>query len=305
MARLVVRCPAKVNLHLEVLGRRADGYHELRTLFAPVGIWDELTLEEAPHDVLELTVEPPGVAPGGGENLVVRAARALQRAMPVRRGARLLLRKAIPVAGGLGGGSSDAAGALVGLASLWGLGSSFASLQNMAASLGADVPFFLLGGAVWGVGRGSEVYPLADLPRWWVVIVPGESPVPTAEVYGALPAAGVDERPAGALYHWVVAGGELPIAACRNELEPTVVARWPGVARRLAAVRTTRPLLASLSGSGGAVFGLYENEGAAANAAGELAHLAPLLAAVLPRAASLLRPSAEEAAWKSPKSAST
>lgn len=115
-----VRCPAKVNLHLQVLGRRSDDYHELRTIFAAVGAWDELFVESAPAGVLELTVEPAGVVPAGDDNLVMRAARLLAEHLGVAQGARMRLHKGIPVAGGLGGGSSDAAATLVGLACVWG-----------------------------------------------------------------------------------------------------------------------------------------------------------------------------------------
>jgi hypothetical protein len=145
-----VRCPAKVNLHLEVLGRRPDGNHELRTVFAAVGLFDELETRPAAAGVLELEVEPAGAAPMGDDNLVVRAARELAAAAGIRAGARIRLRKAIPAAAGLGGGSSDAAGALVALARLWGCAGSFGELRGIAARLGADVPFFLLGGVAWG-----------------------------------------------------------------------------------------------------------------------------------------------------------
>ncbi len=152
---IVVACPAKVNLHLEVLGRRPDGYHELRTVFAAVGVWDELALEEAPAGVFELSVVPAGAAPEGPENLVVRAARALAAAAGNGRGARMTLRKAIPLGGGLGGGSADAAAALVGAARLWGADATPRDLAELAAALGADVPFFLVGGR--GVGRRARL----------------------------------------------------------------------------------------------------------------------------------------------------
>lgn len=152
--RLVVRCPAKVNLHLEVLGRRPDGYHEVRTLLAAVGVWDTLIMEPGDEGV-GLEVRPAGVAPAGEDNLVVRAARQLQRRSGTRLGARLILHKRIPVAGGMGGGSSNAAAALVGLNQLWGLGAGLAELQAMASALGADVPFFLLGGVAWA--RAGEM----------------------------------------------------------------------------------------------------------------------------------------------------
>jgi 4-diphosphocytidyl-2-C-methyl-D-erythritol kinase len=305
MRRVTVRCPAKVNLHLEVLGARADGYHEVRTVLAPVGVWDELVLEPAPDGELDLSVEPDGAVPAGEANLVVRAARALQARFGIQAGARLALHKRIPVAAGLGGGSADAAGALVGLATLWGLPGGFADLRADAATLGTDVPCFLLGGVVWGVGRGSEVYPLSDLPAWWAVLLPGEERVSTAEVYRALPAAPAGDASLAGVYDWIVAGGGFPVMACRNDLEPTVAARWPGVARRLAAIRASGPLLALLSGSGGTVFGLFQNEEAARREAATLAAFDPLIAPLLSRHASLLRPSAEEGPWTSPTYGST
>jgi 4-diphosphocytidyl-2-C-methyl-D-erythritol kinase len=287
---LRVRCPAKVNLHLEVLGRRADGYHELRTLFAAVGIWDELELTLAPRGCLALRVEPTNAVPVSADNLVLKAARALQRHAPRAGGARITLRKQIPVAGGMGGGSSDAAAALVGLAALWQLPDTFADLQPLAAALGADVPFFLLGGAAWGVGRGEEVYPVADLPRWWVVVLPCPNPVPTAEIYRTLTVASEAEAESVGLYHWVVAGGALPLDACRNDLQATVVARYPEVGERLAAIRATGALLSMVSGSGGTVFGLYPDAKRARATAKTLAARGARAAPLLARSKSRLRP---------------
>jgi 4-diphosphocytidyl-2-C-methyl-D-erythritol kinase len=295
---LTVRCPAKVNLHLEVLGRRPDGYHELRTLFAAVGVWDELEFSPAPAGVLGLTVEPAGVVPLGEDNLVVRAASALLERSRAARGARIHLRKGIPVAGGMGGGSSDAAATLVGLSVLWELELDIPALLEAGSGLGADVPFFLIGGAAWGTGKGTELVPLPDLPPWWVVLLPGEEAVSTAAVYRALRAGRVDERPQSEVYEWIERRGEVPFHACRNDLETTVSAQWPGVARRLAAIRETHPLLALLSGSGGTVFGLFHDRAAAEGASGVLASHAPVIAPLLTREASRVHPSGEETPWK-------
>ncbi len=289
--KVLVRCPAKVNLHLQVIGKRPDGYHELRTVFAAVGVWDELALAGAPSGAFELAVEPAGAAPAGSDNLVVKAARALAAAAGRPDGARITLRKRIPVAGGLGGGSADAAAVLAGLARLWGLRPGDADLGAVAATVGADVPFFLVGGVAWGVGRGSDVSPLGDLPAWWVVLLPGPEPIPTAGVYRLLDARALDGDAEGAIYRWVEDGGEFPLGRCRNDLQPTVVRRWPEVGERIARVQGTRPLLAMLSGSGGTVFGLYGGEGEARAAATALAAFRPVTAPLLTRAASRLRPS--------------
>lgn len=279
---ITVRCPAKVNLHLEVLWRRPDGFHELRTLLVPVGLWDEVEASPAPDGVLRLEVEPEGAAPAGEDNLVLQAARLLRRHAGATAGAVLRLRKSIPVAAGLGGGSSDAAGALVALDRLWGIGAGTAELRRMAASLGSDVPCFLVGGPVWGVGRGSEVYAAPELPPWWAVLVPGEEPVSTALVYGRL-RTGSDSRLRTPVYDWVVDGGDLPVEECRNDLEPTVVQEWPWVAARLERLHRGGPMLVMVSGSGGTVFALHATEASARSAALEVEELRPLVVPLLSR----------------------
>lgn len=289
-ARVAVRCPGKVNLHLEVLGRRPDGFHELRTLFAAVGVWDDLELAVAPSGVLDLTVSPEGVVSTGADNLVVRAAQAAAAAWGVGTGVRITLLKRIPIGGGLGGGSADAAATLVALAALWQRPQTPASLASLAAGLGSDVPFFLVAGAAWGAGRGTVLEAVPDLPPWWLVLLPGEEPVSTAEVYSSLGLGPVGVVSASAVYDEIAAGGELRLSACRNDLEAKVAARWPGVADRLAALRATKPLLAMLSGSGGTAFAVYPDEERALGEAGRLSTFRPLVAPLLSRERSLLRP---------------
>src|SRR5437762_1435344 len=151
--RLVCSAAAKINLALEVLGRREDGYHEVATVMQAVDLSDRLVIEDA--EVLELRVSAPDV-PSDGSNLVVRAAHALREAASVSRGARFTLVKRIPVAAGLGGGSADAAATLLGLSRLWGLRWPGARLAELAATLGADVPFFLRGGVRAGGADGGR-----------------------------------------------------------------------------------------------------------------------------------------------------
>lgn len=183
MLRLLA--PAKVNLAFEVLGRRDDGYHEVRTVLQSLSLADELTLEES--DSLTLTVEPEGAAPVE-ENLVLAAARLLQREAGVSSGARIRLAKRIPTAGGLGGGSSDAATALLGLGRLWGLDLDADALRAVAAQLGSDVPFFVSGGTALGEGRGERLRPLPTPQGEVVVAVPDVSRArdKTAQMYGLL-----------------------------------------------------------------------------------------------------------------------
>lgn len=302
---LTLRCPAKVNLHLEVLGRRADGYHELRTLFAAVGVFDELVVGRSGERGLELMVEPAGAAPAGEDNLVARAFAAARDAGIFTGGATITLRKGIPVGGGLGGGSADAAATLVALARLAGRQPASAELAALAARLGADVPYFLVGGAAWGEGRGDEILPLPDLPPWWLVLLPGAEPVATAAVYAALHAPPLAEPPQSAIAAWVGTGGALPLAACRNDLEPVVARMRSDVPERLALLRAGRPPLAQLTGSGGTVFALYTDEREACACAAAVADQRPLVAPLLSRRESALLQLSGEEPWRSPRSAST
>ena len=184
--------PAKVNLTFEALGRRADGYHEVRTVLHAVSLADEIAF--APADDLSLVVEPPvteppgngafssaAFVPTGDANLVLRAARLLRREAGVTAGAAIRLRKRIPVAAGLGGGSSDAAAALRGLRRLWALDLDADALRELAAQLGSDVPFFVMGGAALAEGRGERLTPLPPAQGSVVVMAP---PPDEAEIGG-------------------------------------------------------------------------------------------------------------------------
>lgn len=288
MRRLRCRCPAKVNVHLEVLGRRSDGYHEVRTLLMAVGLFDELVAEEAPPGVVQLEVEGPAPV---ADNIILRAAELLQQTSGASFGARLFLRKRIPVAAGLGGGSSNGAAALVVLSRLWGLPLSWEALFPLAAALGSDVPYFLLGGLCWGVGRGEEVYPLPDPPPWWVVLVPGREAVSTATVYQSLAAGPCRPFRQATIYHWLLRGGQWPFAVFANDLQAAVVSGYPWVGEELTRLRAFGPLLAMVSGSGGTVFGLFPSEHEARQAAEALRERGALAVPVLGRRRSaLLRP---------------
>ena len=257
--KLVAEAFAKVNRSLVVLGKRPDGYHELDTLFQAVGLTDRLSFEES--DGLTLEVDDPSI-PSGAENLVLRAARALAEAAGVRPRAAIVLEKRIPSGGGLGGGSSDAAVALLGLSALWQLDLPLESLLEVGACLGSDVPFFLHGGTARGLGRGERIEPLPDLPEEGVVLVMPPFSVATPDVFRRLGSPAWDGRPA-----------EPPGAGAgpdRNDLEPAAEALFPAlrdVRESLAAAGATR---ARLSGSGSTVFGLFPDLAAASEAARRL-----------------------------------
>lgn len=175
---------AKINLGLEVGRLRPDGFHEVRTVYQSIALADLLEVHPAPRGIA-FTCEGEK-APPGEENLVVRAARALQTAFSCKKGARIRLLKRIPVQAGLGGGSADAAVALLALARLWRLPATPPDLLPLAASLGSDVPFFLVGGTALGVNRGEEVYPLPDAPPLSIVVARSPRGTSTREAYGRL-----------------------------------------------------------------------------------------------------------------------
>jgi 4-diphosphocytidyl-2-C-methyl-D-erythritol kinase len=270
-ARVVARAHAKVNLDLRVLGTRADGYHELRTVFQSIALHDLVTVARA-RGPLVLRCRARGV-PADERNLSWRAAAALWRALG-RTGdpeeTAITLEKVIPMEAGLGGGSADAAATLQALARLWG-GAPMALLREVASTLGADVPFFLSGGTALGLGRGDEIYPLVDLPRHWVVVVRPLFGVSTAEAYTWYDedrAAGVRE-PRGDLQMLPV---PWPSRAAQmvNDLEPPVIRRHPEILVIKQALRDAGAVAASMSGSGSAVFGLFRTRPAASRAADAL-----------------------------------
>jgi len=270
----VARAHAKVNLDLRVLGTRPDGYHELRSVFQSIDLHDTLTAEEK-RGPLVLKCRTPGV-PLDGRNLVWRAGAALWNALG--RGGEpcdviVTIDKGIPIAAGLGGGSADAAAALRLLARVWG-GAPVSLLREVAATVGSDVPFFLSGGTALGLGRGEEIYPLVDLPRYWIVIVRPHFGVSTAEAYGWYDedrAAGVRE-PRSDLQMLPV---PWPTRAAQmiNDLEPPVLRRHPELAAVKAALKESGAVAAVMAGSGSAVFGLFRTRPAAARALDPLSHV--------------------------------
>jgi 4-diphosphocytidyl-2-C-methyl-D-erythritol kinase len=251
--RLVLKTAAKVNLTLEVLGKRADGYHEIATVMQAVDLSDRITLDDA--NDLELRSSSPDVPTDAG-NLAMRAAVALRQAAAVERGVRIGLDKRIPVAAGLGGGSTDAAGVLVGLNRLWALRWPVERLEEVAATLGSDVPFFLRGGAALATGRGEKVEPLRGRALALVLVNP-KFPASTAEMYGRLtPAMYSDGRATRAL---VAALGRSPArvaASLYNGMEAAASGVFPQIAQMRAALLAAGALGALMSGSGPTVFGV-------------------------------------------------
>jgi 4-diphosphocytidyl-2-C-methyl-D-erythritol kinase len=272
---LTVAAPAKINIHLQILGARSDDYHEVWTLYQSIDLCDQVVVSDAPDGLVTLVVEPAGAAPGGGDNLVLRAVSAVRELTGVRRGAVIRLRKEIPVGAGLGGGSADAAAALVAVDRLWDLQLSCADLVDLAGGVGSDVAFFLHGGFALGRGRGDDIDPLPNLhPLAVVVAVPSievSTELAFAEAGRRLTSRGPDATVEAFVEgHREGAVGEPPWSALFNDFEEVVTGRWPEIGRVARALRATGTLHAAVTGSGSAVFGVYADLSAAHRAATEI-----------------------------------
>ena len=251
----MLRASAKVNLALEVLGKRADGYHEIATVLQAVDLFDRIVVETA--DTLSLHTDDPDLPTDEG-NLVMRAARLLQKAAGIETGARIRLQKRIPVAAGLGGGSSDAAATLWGLGRLWKLRWPTARLQELAVELGMDVPFFLGTGRAVARGRGEQLAPLPGGGGYALVLVNPRVPLSTREVYGRVPT-GWRAEPVGTdrvIEALRTRNVSRVAAALTNNLEGLVEPVLPVIGRMKAALLAAGALGAIMSGSGPTVFGM-------------------------------------------------
>jgi 4-diphosphocytidyl-2-C-methyl-D-erythritol kinase len=263
-----VRAYAKVNLTLRVGARQPDGFHPLQTVFQSIALHDtlEVTLRPGPF---ALTCSDPNV-PVDDRNLVMRAARALWSALGRSgepRGAGVHLAKHIPMQAGLGGGSSDAASALSALLRAWQPRRSRLDLGGIGAGLGSDVPYFLLGGTALGLSRGEELYPLEDLPAFFVVLALPAFGVATADAYRWFDEDGLRQGalPAGAA--GVISGWRGRPLALVNDLEGPVLRRHPPIGAARRALESAGAAAAAMTGSGSAVFGLFGGEAAARRAA--------------------------------------
>jgi 4-diphosphocytidyl-2-C-methyl-D-erythritol kinase len=260
--RIVLKAHAKLNLDLRVLGRREDGYHELRTIFQAIALHDTLVIESTPRRAFTLHGDASAM-PLDEQNLAWKAAAALWAAIgrtgsPV--GVRVTVRKRIPTQAGLGGGSSDAAATLQGLDRLWRARLNARELLSLATTLGADVPYFLVGGTALGLARGDDVYPLIDLPVRDIVIVQPDFGIATRDAYD-----------------WLAAGRAGASASSvdrsdgfTNDFEAVVEKQHPEIRQIRERLLQLGASVARMSGSGSAVFGLFDTPARARRAAAAL-----------------------------------
>jgi 4-diphosphocytidyl-2-C-methyl-D-erythritol kinase len=263
-----VRLPAfaKINLCLHLVGRRPDGYHELRTIFQTIALRDTLELSLAQRPGIELEVSDRSLS-AGPENLVYRAIEAIGCEIGFRGGVHAKLQKRIPVARGLGGGSSDAAAALMGMLRLTKKQLPLARLMEIASALGADVPFFLFGGRALAVNRGDEIYPLADAPRRAILVVsPRNIAVSTKEAYGWVSEELTNRAEALTIWRFCALCWSRQ-GQVSNDFEGPVFRRHPRLGEIRDALLKRGAAEAALAGSGSAVFGVFRNPAQARRAA--------------------------------------
>lgn len=263
---------AKINLDLRVLGTRPDGFHDLKTVFQSLALFDNVTVTTR-RGPLTVTCDEPDI-PTDRRNLVWKAASLLHRVSTGKSSAprdlTIDLRKRVPAQAGLGGGSANAAMTLLALNALWKLDLDLATLTRIGARLGADVPYFLVGGTALGLGRGDDIYPLADMPLVHVVILRPGFGVATADAYqwfdeeSRRPSKEPTPRP-------VPPGWPAWSAILRNDLEAPVVRHHPAIGRIRQSLLDAGAAFAAMSGSGSAVFGLFERGEAARRTANDLA----------------------------------
>ncbi len=267
---------AKINLSLRILGKRPDGYHEIRTVLQTISLHDKLQFAANPGNDILFSCDDPAI-PCDHRNLIVRAAHALRVRYGINRGARIQLEKRIPVQGGLGGGSSNAAVTLLGLADLWELRKNVTELIEIASGLGADVPFFLHGGRVSAAGIGMQIAPLAEGESRHVVVIAPRATVDTADAYKAFDSPALTtlnsepilaiSRTESDLADW---DQRLLHNHLENDFERVIFDIEPEIERAKGVLLQAGALSALLAGSGSSVFGIFEDQEAQQRAVCEI-----------------------------------
>jgi len=268
---LMLEAPGKINLTLDVLRRRDDGYHDVEIILQSIDVVDRLIISKLPSGII-LETDCPDI-PTDAANLAYRAAQALLAGQPA--GVKIVLEKSIPVAAGLAGGSTDAAAALIGTNDLLALGLSSLEMKRLAVKLGADVPFCLQGGTVLATGIGEHLQILPPPPDFWLVLVKPPFGVSTADAYCRLQSGRLSNRPEirGMIDGIKKKDLNLMIAFMGNVLEPVVASLHPEITSIKADLVAAGALGAQMSGSGPTVFGVFADQGPAHQAGKELRNL--------------------------------
>ncbi|WP_410512954.1 4-(cytidine 5'-diphospho)-2-C-methyl-D-erythritol kinase [Paenibacillus sp. BR2-3] len=259
--KMYEKAPAKINLMLDVLHKRPDGFHEVEMIMTMVDLADRLELSELPRDSIIISSQA-GYIPLDEKNLAFQAARLIKDRYDVKSGVHIHLDKRIPVAAGLAGGSSDAAATLRGLNRLWRLGIPAEELLELGAELGSDVPFCITGGTALATGRGEKLTPIGSPPQCWVVLAKPPINVSTAEVYGRLRSSSITVHPSSRLMREAIEDGDFQGVCDRlgNVLEDVTLKLYPEVQQLKEAMIKLGADGVLMSGSGPTVFGLVSKQ---------------------------------------------
>ncbi|MBO1582635.1 MULTISPECIES: 4-(cytidine 5'-diphospho)-2-C-methyl-D-erythritol kinase [Bacillus] len=258
--KLLVKAPAKINLSLDVLGKRQDGYHEVKMIMTTIDLADRLELTELSEDRIEI-VSHNRYVPDDQRNLAYQAAKLLKERFQVKRGVSISIEKTIPVAAGLAGGSSDAAATLRGLNKLWNLGLTIDELAELGAEIGSDVSFCVYGGTAIATGRGEKIEHIKTPPSCWVILAKPHIGVSTADVYGNLQLNRVTHPDVEQMVECINSGDYKGICgAVGNVLEDVTFTMHPEVARIKAQMKRFGADAVLMSGSGPTVFGLVHHD---------------------------------------------
>lgn len=258
--KLLVKAPAKINLSLDVLGKRQDGYHEVKMIMTTIDLADRLELTELAEDRIEILSHNRYV-PDDQRNLAYQAAKLLKEKFNVKKGVSITIEKTIPVAAGLAGGSSDAAATLRGLNKLWNLGLTIDELAELGAEIGSDVSFCVYGGTAIATGRGEKIEHIKTPPSCWVILAKPHIGVSTADVYGNLKLNRVTHPNVDKMVDVINAGDYKGICdTVGNVLEDVTFAMHPEVARIKAQMKRFGADAVLMSGSGPTVFGLVHHD---------------------------------------------
>jgi len=274
-----IRTNAKVNLFLRVLGKRVDGYHEVETILQVIRLSDEIEVTPTDSGRVEIAMEwldgATGVLPTETDNLIMRAAERLVQEGATRGGLKVVVKKRIPIGAGLGGGSGNAAGALVVLSELWGLDIERARLSELAADVGSDVPYCIEGGTALATARGEKLTPLPSPEQLWFVLGVTDEPMMTRDVYEAWDDLPPSEDVSSAVMTMALGAGDAEEVASllHNDLEPAVFKLKPELEKKKEIVGEAGALGACVSGSGPTVYGLARDEQHAQAVAANVAHV--------------------------------
>ena len=265
--------PAKINLGLEIIGRREDGYHDLVTLFQSIALYDKIIFKIREDGKILLSGNDPQI-PWDQNNLVFRAVEVLRKRTGTKHGVEIFVEKNIPPGRGLGGGSSNAAVTLLALNQLWETGLGRLPLTSVAAEIGSDVPFFLTGGLCLGLGRGEQIKSLPEQRKWWVLLVLPDFSVSTALAYQEYDRLGLSLTSTdkeSKIIQFLETKDISLIRYFKNDLEAVALRIYPQLAEIKQEIKRSGAELSLMSGSGSALFGLFFEEPEARSAAARLA----------------------------------